>query len=75
MQETKGYNHIILVGSSETTREAHYINNDEDIVRPGTKVLKGYRFPRLNNISFWLLVPSLLLFIFSAIIENGAGTG
>jgi cytochrome c oxidase subunit 1 len=32
-------------------------------------------FPRLNNISFWLLVPSLLLFIFSAIIENGAGTG
>lgn len=32
-------------------------------------------FPRLNNISFWLLVPSLLLFIFAAIIENGAGTG
>ena len=32
-------------------------------------------FPRLNNISFWLLIPSLLLFIFSAIIENGAGTG
>jgi hypothetical protein len=32
-------------------------------------------FPRLNNISFWLLIPSLLLFVFSAIIENGAGTG
>ena len=32
-------------------------------------------FPRLNNISFWLLVPSLLLFVLSAIIENGAGTG
>lgn len=32
-------------------------------------------FPRLNNISFWLLVPSLLLFLFSATIENGAGTG
>lgn len=32
-------------------------------------------FPRLNNISFWLLVPSLLLFVFSTIIENGAGTG
>jgi hypothetical protein len=32
-------------------------------------------FPRLNNISFWMLVPSLLLFVFSAIIENGAGTG
>ena len=32
-------------------------------------------FPRLNNISFWLLIPSLLLFLFSATIENGAGTG
>ncbi|EER36344.1 cytochrome oxidase subunit I (mitochondrion) [Histoplasma capsulatum var. duboisii H88] len=30
---------------------------------------------KLNNISFWLLIPSLLLFIFSATIENGAGTG
>ncbi len=32
-------------------------------------------FPRLNNISFWLLIPSLLLFVLSAIIENGVGTG
>ena len=32
-------------------------------------------FPRLNNISFWLLIPSLVLFIFASIIENGAGTG
>ena len=32
-------------------------------------------FPRLNNISFWLLIPSFLLFIFAALIENGAGTG
>lgn len=32
-------------------------------------------FPRLNNISFWLLVPSLILFIFAGMIENGAGTG
>jgi len=32
-------------------------------------------FPRLNNISFWLLVPSLLLFVFAGLIENGAGTG
>ena len=32
-------------------------------------------FPRLNNISFWLLVPSLLLFLFAGMIENGAGTG
>jgi cytochrome c oxidase subunit 1 len=32
-------------------------------------------FPRLNNISFWLLLPSLLLLVFSACIEGGAGTG
>jgi cytochrome c oxidase subunit 1 len=32
-------------------------------------------FPRLNNISFWLLIPSLILFLFAGIIENGAGTG
>ena len=32
-------------------------------------------FPRLNNISFWLLVPSLGLFLFASGIENGAGTG
>jgi hypothetical protein len=32
-------------------------------------------FPRLNNISFWLLIPSLLLLVLSAIIEGGAGTG
>ena len=32
-------------------------------------------FPRLNNISFWLLVPSLILLVCSALTENGAGTG
>jgi heme/copper-type cytochrome/quinol oxidase subunit 1 len=32
-------------------------------------------FPRLNNISFWLLIPSLILFLFAGGIENGAGTG
>nr|YP_009546686.1 cytochrome c oxidase subunit I [Heterodermia speciosa]AYP35426.1 cytochrome c oxidase subunit I [Heterodermia speciosa] len=32
-------------------------------------------FPRLNNISFWLLIPSLVLFLFASVIENGAGTG
>jgi Cytochrome C and Quinol oxidase polypeptide I/LAGLIDADG endonuclease len=32
-------------------------------------------FPRLNNISFWMLPPSLILFLFAATIENGAGTG
>lgn len=32
-------------------------------------------FPRLNNISFWLLVPSIVLFLFANVIENGAGTG
>jgi cytochrome c oxidase subunit 1 len=32
-------------------------------------------FPRLNNISLWLLPPSLALFLFANMIENGAGTG
>jgi cytochrome c oxidase subunit 1 len=32
-------------------------------------------FPRLNNISFWLLIPSIALFLFASGIENGAGTG
>jgi hypothetical protein len=32
-------------------------------------------FPRLNNISYWLLPPSILLFVFASLIENGAGTG
>lgn len=33
------------------------------------------RFPRLNNISFWLLPVSLLLLLSSALVETGAGTG
>lgn len=32
-------------------------------------------FPRLNNISFWLLPPSLTLLLGSAFVEQGAGTG
>jgi cytochrome c oxidase subunit 1 len=32
-------------------------------------------FPRLNNVSFWLLIPSLLLVLSSALIDQGAGTG
>lgn len=32
-------------------------------------------FPRLNNISYWLLIPSLILFLSASAIENGAGTG
>ena len=31
--------------------------------------------PRLNNISYWLLIPSIALFLFACGIENGAGTG
>nr|ASL24550.1 cytochrome c oxidase subunit I [Pachyta bicuneata] len=32
-------------------------------------------FPRMNNMSFWLLPPSLTLLIMSSIVESGAGTG
>ena len=32
-------------------------------------------YPRLNNISLWLLIPSIVLFLFASGIENGAGTG
>jgi len=32
-------------------------------------------FPRINNISFWLLPPSLTLLLGSAAVEGGAGTG
>nr|QRC76508.1 cytochrome c oxidase subunit I [Lycostomus sp. YXY-2021] len=32
-------------------------------------------FPRMNNMSFWLLPPSLSLLIMSSLVESGAGTG
>lgn len=32
-------------------------------------------FPRLNNISFWLLPPALMLLLSSARVESGVGTG
>ena len=32
-------------------------------------------FPRLNNISYLTLVPSIVLFLFAGGIENGVGTG
>lgn len=32
-------------------------------------------FPRLNNLSFWLLIPSLSLLFLSSITEIGVGTG
>nr|QTZ18969.1 cytochrome c oxidase subunit 1 [Epicypta sp. WQY003] len=32
-------------------------------------------FPRMNNMSFWLLPPSLSLLLSSSLVEAGAGTG
>nr|YP_010454074.1 cytochrome c oxidase subunit I [Euprymna morsei]QXJ42051.1 cytochrome c oxidase subunit I [Euprymna morsei] len=32
-------------------------------------------FPRMNNMSFWLLPPSLTLLLASSAVESGAGTG
>nr|WLK25955.1 cytochrome c oxidase subunit 1 [Raeta sp.] len=37
--------------------------------------LPDMSFPRLNNISFWLLPSSMFLLISSAFVESGAGTG
>jgi len=32
-------------------------------------------FPRLNNFSFWLLPPALILLLLSSLLESGVGTG
>ena len=32
-------------------------------------------FPRLNNLSFWLLPPALFLLLIRSMVESGAGTG
>lgn len=32
-------------------------------------------FPRLNNLSFWLLPPALFLLLLSALVEGGVGSG
>lgn len=32
-------------------------------------------FPRLNNISFWFLLPALVLLLSRSLVERGAGTG
>jgi len=32
-------------------------------------------FPRLNNLSFWLMPPSLCLLLLSALVDGGVGTG
>lgn len=32
-------------------------------------------FPRINNVAFWFLVPSMLFAVFSCLIDEGPGTG
>jgi cytochrome c oxidase subunit 1 len=38
-------------------------------------IVPRYGIPRMNNISFWLLPPALLLLIGSVLCEAGVGTG
>jgi heme/copper-type cytochrome/quinol oxidase subunit 1 len=32
-------------------------------------------FPRINNLSFWLLVPSFIFLLLSSVLDAGVGTG
>jgi len=32
-------------------------------------------FPRINNLSFWLLIPSFIFLMLSSILDAGVGTG
>lgn len=32
-------------------------------------------FPRINNLSFWLLVPAFTLLLLSSILDSGVGGG
>ena len=42
---------------------------------PGILAVPDMAFPRLNNIRFWILPPSLTLIVSSTIVERGPGTG
>jgi heme/copper-type cytochrome/quinol oxidase subunit 1 len=64
-------------GSSETTRTAPKIKLLGWRYSPSIfeKLLVNLRFPRLNNLSFWLLIPAFILLISSSMVGAGAGTG
>ena len=32
-------------------------------------------FPSMNNVRFWFLIPALVIFLSSSLVERGAGTG
>jgi heme/copper-type cytochrome/quinol oxidase subunit 1 len=32
-------------------------------------------FPRMNNLSFWLLIPSFSFLLLSSLLDAGVGTG
>jgi cytochrome c oxidase subunit 1 len=32
-------------------------------------------FPRINNLSFWLLIPAIRLLLLSRVVDSGVGTG
>ena len=66
---------MVFINTLSTLYFVSYKVRVEDIVQVATKAATLHWFPRLNNISWWLLAPSMVLILASLCVEQGAGTG